>query len=376
MIGHPVAVASNEADTMTNAAVQLVTAGALEAMVRDIFVAGGCADEEGGHIARELVGANLTGHDSHGVVRVPIYIDWMRAGYVLPGRNAQVVTDGGAFVVLDGQLGFGQTVATQAVALGIERAQAQGTCIVALRGAGHIGRVGAYAETAIAAGLISIHFVNVAGSPLVAPFGAVERRFSTAPFAIGLPLPERPVVLDFATSLVAEGKVQVASYGGKPLPPDALVGPDGQRSGDPRVLYGEYASTDLRRPGGGSGAIRAFGEHKGSGLALMCELLAGALTGGGCAGPLQGERRGIANGMLSVYLSPSHFGTQAEFERIGREYLDWVLAARPIDDDAPVLAPGEPEARTRAARLADGVPLPVATWDALRRTAAELGVLT
>jgi uncharacterized oxidoreductase len=359
---------------MTNARVQLVTAGALETMVRDILVAAGCDDEEGGHIARELVGANLTGHDSHGVVRVPIYIDWMRAGYVLPGRNAQMVTDGGAFVVLDGQLGFGQTVATQAVALGIERAQAQGTCIVALRSAGHIGRVGAYAETAIAAGLISIHFVNVAGSPLVAPFGAVERRFSTAPFAIGLPLPERPVVLDFATSLVAEGKVQVASYGGRPLPPDALVGPDGQRSGDPRVLYGEYASTDLRRPGGGTGAIRAFGEHKGSGLALMCELLAGALTGGGCAGPLQGERRGIANGMLSVYLSPAHFGTQAEFERIGREYLDWVLAARPIDEEAPVLAPGEPEARTRAARLADGVPLPVATWDALRRTAAELGV--
>jgi uncharacterized oxidoreductase len=182
------------------------------------------------------------------------------------------------------------------------------------------------------------------------------------------------VVLDFATSLVAEGKVQVASYGGKPLPPDALVGPDGQRSGDPRVLYGEYASTDLRRPGGGTGAIRAFGEHKGSGLALMCELLAGALTGGGCAGPVEGDRRGIANGMLSVYLSPAHFGTKAEFERIGREYLDWVLGARPIDEAAPVLAPGDPEARTRTARLADGVPLPVATWDALLRTAAELGV--
>ncbi|WP_433558457.1 malate/lactate/ureidoglycolate dehydrogenase [Pseudonocardia xinjiangensis] len=369
-------MAGDEADTVDDARVQLVAAGALESMVRDIFVAAGCDDEEGGRIARELVGANLTGHDSHGVVRVPIYVDWMRSGYVHPGRDVQVVTDGGAFVVLDGQLGFGQTVASQAVELGIERARDHGTCIVALRGAGHIGRVGAYAETAIAAGLISIHFVNVAGSPLVAPFGAVERRFSTAPFTIGLPLPQRPVVLDFATSLVAEGKVQVASYGGKPLPPDALIGPDGQRSGDPHVLYGEYTSTDLRSPGGGPGAIRAFGEHKGSGLALMCELLAGALTGGGCAGPLDGDRRGIANGMLSVYLSPAHFGTQAEFERIGREYLDWVLDARPIDPGLPVLAPGDPEARTRAARLAEGVPLPVDTWAALRRTAAGLGVPT
>ena len=107
------------------------------------------------------------------------------------------------------------------MALGIERAGAQGSCVVALRNAGHIGRVGRYAETALAAGLVSVHFVNVAGSPLVAPFGAVERRFSTAPVAIGVPLPDRPVVLDFATSLVAEGKVQGASYGGNPLPTDA-----------------------------------------------------------------------------------------------------------------------------------------------------------
>jgi hydroxycarboxylate dehydrogenase B len=369
-------VAGNEADTVENTSVQLVGADELESLVRDIFVAAGCDGEEGARIARELVGANLAGHDSHGVVRVAAYVDWMRAGYVRPGRSAQVVNDGGTFVVLDGERGFGQTIAAQAVALGVERAQQHGTCIVALRDAGHVGRVGAYAEAAIAAGLVSIHFVNVAGSPLVAPFGAVERRFSTAPFAVGLPLPERPVVLDFATSLVAEGKVQVASYGGKPLPPDALVGPDGRHSGDPHVLYGDYADTDLRTPGGGVGAIRAFGEHKGSGLALMCELIAGALTAGGCAGPVDGPRRGITNGMLSIYISPAHFGTQAEFERISREYLDWVLAAQPIDAAAPVLTPGAPEARTRAARLADGVPLPVATWAALRRTATELGLST
>jgi uncharacterized oxidoreductase len=217
--------------------------------------------------------------------------------------------------------------------------------------------------------------VNVSNSPLVAPFGAVERRFSTAPFAIGLPLPERPVVLDFATSLVAEGKVQVASYGGRALPPDALIGQDAQMSGDPHVLFGEYGATDIRSASKGEGAIRAFGEHKGSGLALMCELLAGAFTGGGCAGPAQPEQGGIANGMLSIYLSPAHFGTQAEFERTARDYLEWVLSARPVDPAEPVLAPGDPEARTRAARLADGVPLPVNTWGAIRRTATGLGVV-
>jgi len=355
--------------------VHLIGADELEATVRAIFAAAGCDEEEAGLIARELVGANLAGHDSHGVVRVPLYVDWMGEGWVRPGQRAEVVTDGGAFVLLDGHRGFGQTIATQAVALGVERATANGTCIVALRNSGHVGRVGAYAETALAAGLVSIHFVNVAGSPLVAPFGAVERRFSTAPFAVGIPLPGRPVVLDFATSLVAEGKVQVASYGGRPLPPDALIGPDGVPSGDPRLLYGDYGPTDLRRPGAGVGAIRAFGEHKGSGLALMCELLAGAFTGGGCAGPLDGPRTGIANGMLSIYLSPAHFGTQAEFERIAREYLEWVLGARPIDPAAPVLAPGDPEAANREERLAKGIPLPVDTWAAIVATAERLGVI-
>jgi hydroxycarboxylate dehydrogenase B len=354
--------------------VHRVRADELEELVAAIFTAAGCDEVESALIARELVGANLAGHDSHGVVRVPLYVDWMGQGWVRAGQEAEVVTDGGAFVLLDGHKGFGQTIAAQAVAVGVERARANGTCIVALRDSGHIGRVGAYAETALEAGLISIHFVNVAGSPLVAPFGAVEKRFSTAPFAVGLPLPERPVVLDFATSLVAEGKVQVASYGGKPLPADSLIGPDGATSGDPRLLYGDYAPTDLRRPGAGDGAIRAFGEHKGSGLALMCELLAGAFTGGGCAGPVDGPRQGIRNGMLSIYLSPAHFGTQAEFERTAREYLDWVLAARPVDPASPVLAPGDAEAATREVRLADGVPLPVGTWDAIVRTAQALGV--
>jgi uncharacterized oxidoreductase len=352
----------------------LISAELLVSTVREIFVAAGCPGQEAARVARDLVEANLTGHDSHGVVRVPRYLDWLRSGVLHAGRGVTTVTDGGTFAVLDGNRGFGQTVAAQAVALGIERAGEHGTAVIALRNAGHIGRVGGYADTAVAAGLISIHFVNVAGSPLVAPFGAVQRRFSTAPVAVGVPLPGRPVVLDFATSLVAEGKVQVASFdGGRPLPPDALIDPDGRCSGDPHVLYGPYGPTDLRSAAGGDGALRAFGEHKGSGLALVCELLAGAFTGGGCAGPVP-EGAPIANGMLSIYLSPDRFGTAADLERIGREYLDWVLSARPVDARAPVLAPGDPETRTRAERTLNGVPLPPDTWASILAAAAELGL--
>ena len=350
----------------------LIGAERLESFVADLFRANGCDGAEAGRIAHHLLGANLAGHDSHGVARVPRYVEWQRAGYVVAGKQAEVVTDGGGFLVLDGGFGFGQTVAPQATALGIERAQKHGTAVVALRNSGHIGRAGAYAEQAIEAGLVSVHFVNVAGSVMVAPFGGVERRFSTAPFSVGVPT-SPPVVLDFATSRVAEGKVLVASNGGKPLPPDALVEPDGRLSGDPRTLYGDYERTGQRSAAGGLGAIRAFGEHKGSGLAFACELLAGALTGGGCAGPV-GERGRIANGMLSVYISPKHFGTESEFLRAAEDYVAWVKSCRPIEPGGEVLAPGEPEARLKAERLRGGVPLQPDTWASIARCARALGV--
>ena len=350
-----------------------VGAEALEALVARIMAAAGCAEGEATRVANHLVGANLRGHDSHGVVRVPRYVEWLGKGYVRAGVTVETVTDGGAFLLLDGGFGLGQTVAQQAARIGIARAAENGACIVALRNAGHIGRAGDYADMAIEAGLVSIHFVNVAGSVLVAPFGGVERRFSTAPFAVGVPLEGEPLVLDFATSRVAEGKVLVASNGGKPLPPDALIGPDGELSGDPHTLYGEYPPVGPRDPSVGLGAIRAFGDHKGSGLALICEVLAGCLTGGGPAGPVEGRAR-IANGMLSIYLSPKHFGTEDEFRRTARAYADWVASSRPANPEEPVLLPGQPENRTMATRRRDGVPLPDAVWQSIANVARELGV--
>src|SRR5262249_51209684 len=152
-----------------------------------------------------------------------------------------------------------------------------------------------------AAGLVSVHFVNVAGSVLVAPFGGSERRLSTAPFCVGVPRGAAPpLILDFATSVVAEGKVLVASQGGKRIPADALSTRDGQLSCDPRVLYGEFTATGPRDTAKGEGALRAFGAHKGSGLAFMCELLGGSLTGMTATG----EGRPFGNGMLSLYIDP------------------------------------------------------------------------
>ncbi len=354
-----------------------IAAEDLRRLVADIFVGAGCSAAESGRIATYLLNANLAGHDSHGVIRVPRYVRNKREGDVTPDVVVEVATESAALAVVDGKFGFGQTVGPQAVDIGIAKAKAGGTAIVALRNAGHIGRIGDWAERAAAAGLISIHFVNVAGSQLVAPFGGVDRRMSTNPFCVGVPMdPDPPLVLDFATALVAEGKVLVASNGGKKVPDDALIEPDGRMSGDPAVLYGPLTANNPRDPRNGPGAIRAFGEHKGSGLAFMCEILAGAFAGGGCAGPPRdvGGRKRIANGMLSIYLAPSFFGSPEAFRAEAKRYIAWFKEARPAAGVDEVLVPGVPETRARAERLANGVPLPPDTWAAIQATARDVGL--
>jgi hydroxycarboxylate dehydrogenase B len=348
-----------------------VKAGALADLVRDIFAKAGCSTAEAERIGKYLVSANLTGHDSHGVARVPRYLYWKANGTVVADRSVKIVTETPVLAVVDGLHGFGQTVAPQAVEIGIRKAKQNGLSMIALRNAGHIGRVGDWAEMAAEAGLVSVHFVNASGSVLVAPFGGTERRLSTAPFVAGVPRPgEEPVILDFATSIVAEGKVLVASQGGKKLPEGALIGKDGTHSTDPHLLYGDYTPTGPRDHSKGTGAIRAFGDHKGSGLALMCELLGGSLTGMSATG--FGRRFG--NGMLSFYVDPKVIDPENVFPEDAARYIAFFKSAKPAEVGGEVLTPGEPERRMRAERTANGVPLPDDTWASIVAAARELGV--
>lgn len=348
-----------------------LSAAALQNFVSDIFHAAGCSPEEGERVARHLVGANLTGHDSHGVIRVPRYVQMAKDGAIYPDRTVAVVSDTPVLAVVDGQYGFGQTVATQAVKIGIDKCITMGLSAVALRNAGHIGRVGDWAEMATDAGLVSVHFVNAAGSLLVAPFGGVERIFSTAPYCVGIPRPDAaPLILDFATSVVAEGKVLVASRGGKKLPGNALIAPDGQESDDPHLLYGHYEEGGERDYRAGAGAIRAFGDHKGSGLAFICELLGGALTGTGATR----EDRRFANGMLSIYIDPGRLDADRMFSGEVARYMDFVKKSKPINPGSEILLPGEPELRVKAERLVAGVPLTDETWASIVATARDVGV--
>ena len=348
----------------------IIAATALTDLVADIFAQTACSQAESHRIAANLVEANLTGHDSHGVIRTPRYVHWLANEIQLPDQTIAMLVDEPTLLLVDGNYGMGQTVGPQAVDLGISRAQTHGMAIVALRNAGHLGRIGAFAEQAAAAGFVSMHIVNVASSQLVAPFGSRDRRMGTNPYAFGVPRPNAaPVIHDFATSIVAEGKTMVALHGGPAVPDNALVGPDGI-TGDPAVLY-DIQPGQRPNANGGPGALRAMGDHKGSGLSVMCELLAGALTGTGTAGP--GDIR-FANGMLSVYIDADRINPENSFAADVTTYIDWFLDAAPLDPAEPVLLPGDKERQRRAERTANGLELPGALWQSLVDVAQQLGL--
>ena len=348
----------------------LVDAGRLTALIDAILRADGCSGDEANCVAEHLVEASLRGHDSHGVIRLPRYHSWLATGRIKARQSLHTVASFGVARQFDGGSGMGQYLAREATQEGIALAREQGMGLVVLRRAGHIGRVGAYAEQAAEAGYISLFFVNVSGSRLVAPFGAAQRAASTAPVTIGVPNSDGDdFILDFATSKVAEGKALVAARGGADLPRDALMGADGVPTTDPQALYGESLTEGLPDPLAGAGALNPFGDHKGSGLMLACELLGGALSGNGTNGPRDPE---FGNGMLSIFLDPARFDDLGRFDGEVARYIDFVRSRTPARGTDRVLIPGDKERQTRARRLSHGLPVPKPVLTAILQVAGEL----
>jgi uncharacterized oxidoreductase len=353
----------------------LVTADAARRLITGMFRKCGSEDYEAKTIATRLVGANLRGHDSHGIIRSPRYVEWVDDGKVFPNRKATVEMENDVIAIVDAQQGFGQTAGEQAVDIGVAKAKQQGAAIVALKNSGHLGRIGDWAERAAQSECASLHMVNVRGSLLVAPFGGRDRRGSTSPFCLGVPTPDGAIVHDFATSLVAEGKALVALRGGKPLPEGALIDEHGQLTADPSPLYGELNSNRFPDPSKGPGALTGFGLHKGAGLNFFMEVFAGALTGSGVS-KVHGEteRRPFANGMLSIYMHVAHFQPVDTFVEELRGYIEFVKSARPAEEGGEVLIPGEKEHRTMREREASGLPLAQQTWDDIVGKARVVGI--
>ena len=345
-------------------------------LITDIFKAKSCNNYEAKTIAERLCGSNLKGHDSHGIVRVPRYVLWMEWGWVFPNIKPELIVDSGALALIDAKQGFGQVAGEFAVDQGIKRAKLHGVSVVGLKNSGHLGRIGDWSERAADAGLVSLHFVNVRGSLLVAPFGGSDRRGSTSPLSIGVPSKDTDhIILDMATSTVAEGKVMVAQKGGKPLPAGALIDSNGNLTINPEVMYGKINENEVPNSENGTGAITAFGLHKGSGINFMMEILGGALTGSGVSAGIEDkEKRKFANGMLSLYVKVDNMVNFEYFLNEVRSYADFVRSSPPANKNEKVLIPGDKEISTYKDRLANGLPVAPIVWQNIKQTAKDLNV--
>lgn len=328
-------------------------------LVAQIMRAAGSAPDEASAIARRLVDSNAVGHDSHGVIRVGKYLEWVRAGWLRTNQKPTIVVESDSLAIIDGNRGFGQVIGEFATRLGVEKAARNGIAMIGLRNCGHLGRVGDWADMAAEAGQVSLHFLNTSGAQRVAPFGGSDRRLSTNPISIGIPIEGGdPVIVDLTTSMVAEGKLMVAVNKGEPVPEGWIVDRHGSPTTDPQAFYD-------------GGALLTVGGHKGSALSIVTDLLAGAVSTGRSSDPADTVLR---NNMLSIYIAPRVYSPDGSVFAEARRFVDWVKASPPAAAGGEVLAPGDVERRTREERMQTGIPIDDQTWSDLLDAARSVGI--
>jgi len=294
---------------------------------------------------------------------LPTYIRLLTDGLLVPNQTSDTVLDAGALLVIDARRGYGQRMAADAVRRAIGRAKELGACVVALRNSAHIGRIGTYGELAAAAGCAFAAFVNVADHRDVqATWGAAEPRLGTNPFCVAVPGPDgQGVTLDMATTTIASGKARVAFNKGVPVPDDCLIDADGLPTNEPAGFIRDHI-----------GALRSFGRHKGSGLAVMCEIMAAAVAGG--QGAFHEPGGGVLNSMLATVIDLSKIGDPGVVTGNVEAVRAHVKSARAAPGFEEVLVPGEPERRSAARRSEHGTEVDETSWRDIRSAAATLGI--
>ncbi len=334
----------------------------LTAIVQGVFTAAGLEQDEASIVAEHLVQANVVGHDSHGVLRIPEYLAWMEAGDVVPGQHITIMHETAVLAVMEGGWGFGQVIGLEAMEVAMDKARTMGVGIITVSECGHIGRVGHYPYLAAEQGLVTVMFVNThGGGRLAAPWGGRGRRLSANPISVGIPRQDdEPLVLDMATSAIADGKLKDMHNRGVPAPAGCIVDADGNPTTNPAAYIGPP-----------EGALLPFGGHKGFGLSFVIDILAGALSGAGCS--REGVDR-IGNGFLAIVIQPEQMreggGFYADVEGLVQHVKSSELAAG-FDE---ILAPGEPEVRTRRQRSRDGIPVDDTAWGKICDAARRYGV--
>lgn len=346
----------------------VLSAARLTSFSEDLFTAGGVRREVSRVVAQSLVEANLRGHDSHGVMRIPSYLDRVREGKILPEATLSIIRETPAVIIGDGGWGFGQIIARDLVQRLIEKARNVGIACGTLKQTAHIGRLGEWAEIATEQGLGAWICANTHGAgQRVSPVGGIRPRIGTNPLCIGLPGgKEGPFLLDFGTSATAEGKVRVKKISGQPVPDGWLLDSEGNPTNDPNTLYGTPPGTIL--PMGGDQAYKGFG------LAYMIEILCGGFSGGACAIP--NPPPPLGNCAMFTVFDPNLFaGADHLLDEVSRleDYVRTVPRKEGVNE---ITLPGDPERKTLRKRTAEGIPLDDLNWKALTDLAKSLNVST
>jgi LDH2 family malate/lactate/ureidoglycolate dehydrogenase len=341
----------------------VLSADRLRSVVAVLLKAAGASEHEATTVARLSVAANLAGHDSHGVIQIPVYIDRIAKGHIVPGAPFEVIKESGTTMVVDGHWGFGYVVAERAMQLTIEKAKTHNVAATTIHRQSHIGRVAAYPLLAAQEGMIALMTADSGRSPkAVAPFGGREARLGTNPISIAVPsdLPA-PFVIDMATSGVAVGKIKLAQAKGEKIPEGWILTKDGDPTTDPA----DYGRGGILLPLGGPEG------HKGYGLAAIVEILSGILPGLGFGVEPTGRHN---DGCFMACFNVSALRDLATFRREVGEFAAYLKSTPPADGYTEVLYPGEIEWRREQERLAAGVDVDAKTWKAFGELAAKFGV--
>jgi uncharacterized oxidoreductase len=317
-------------------------------------------------VAHSLVDANLCGHDSHGVMRVPQYVDAIRTGTHKAGVPLTVLNETPALIAADANWGLGQVQVYRLLDKLVPKARALGIAAGTLRRCGHSGRLGEYAEFAARERMALFASVNSHGSGRrVAPPNGTEGRISTNPICLGAPTSGPPVVVDFGTSAAAEGKIRAQFQKKQPTPEGWLIDHTGVPTTDPAVLYTEPRGSIL--PFGGTQAYKGFG------LGLLLDLLCGGLSGGACSNPAL-PLAGQGNAAVFVLFNPALFNGVDHFLKESDGLTAYVRSCPTVPGVAAITLPGDPERQSKEKRSAEGISVPDGTWELITKTANELGV--
>ena len=341
----------------------IMSAEKLVEIAESLLIAAGASEEESKVIARYNIGANLVGHDSHGIILIPTYIDRIKAGHIVPQAPWVITKETPTTTVIDGNWGFGYAVTDRAMRYTIEKAKTQNVAAATVFRQSHIGRLASYPLVAAGEGMIAMITADSGRSPKhVAPYGGAKARLGTNPICFAVPSNlEGPLVFDMATSAAAAGKINVATARGDQVPTGWLIDAEGKPSTDPRVLRSGGALLPL---GGTEG-------YKGTGLAAIVEILSGLLTGLGFGIEPTGRHN---DGCFIAVFNVAAFRELGVFKQEVTEFAEYLKATPPAQGFSEVFYPGEIEFRKEKDRRANGVPIEDSTWNKLRDLAEGYGL--